>query len=227
MNSKKGYKMTTIINLKQSTLDAMLLIAGKKDVRYYLNGVSLEWNHEKTRAIGCDGCALGVVSQFIEGNEGEGSIILPRDVIERLPKRPKNDAIVSITCTGVGDSKKWAIVTGGVVINFTPCDAQYPDWRRITHGLKTSGEAAGFNVDYLVAFEKAGVIMGGGKLRVGSRLRLHHNGRDGALVTLDGLPDFAGVVMPLKEQAGSAGALFPWNISGTANPETAAVAVAA
>ena len=211
--------MTTIINVKQSTLDAMLLIAGKKDLRYYLNGLSIEWNNELTRVIGCDGCALGVHSQVIEGNEGEGSIIIPRDVIERLPKRPKHDAIVSITCTGVGDSKKWAIVAGGVVINFTPCDNAYPDWRRITHGLKTSGEAAGFNLDYLLAFEKAGVIMGGGKLRVGSRVRVHHNGRDGALVTLDGAPDFAGVVMPLKEQVGSAGALFPWNISGTPNPE--------
>ena len=39
--------MTTIINVKQSTLDAMLLIAGKKDIRYYLNGVFLEWDHEK------------------------------------------------------------------------------------------------------------------------------------------------------------------------------------
>jgi len=201
--------MTTIINVRQSTLDAMLLIAGKKDIRYYLNGVFLEWDHEKTRAVGCDGCALGVVSQFIEGNEGAGSIIIPRDVIERLPKRPKNDAIVSITCTGVEDSKRWAIVAGGVSINFTPYDDKYPDWRRVTHGIKTSGEAAGFNLDYLNAIEKAGVIMGGGKCRIGNRLRIHHNGAQGAIVTLDGIDGFAGVVMPLKEQAGSAGALFP------------------
>lgn len=211
--------MTTIINVRQSTLDAMLLLAGKKDIRYYLNGLSIEWDHEKTRVIGCDGCALGVHYQFIEGNEGAGSVIIPRDVIERLSKRPKNDAVISITCTGVEDSKRWAIVAHGVTINFTPCEDRYPDWRRVTHGLKTSGEAAGFNVDYLVAYEKAGAIMGGGKLRVGSRLRLHHNGSQGALVTLDGIAGFAGVLMPLKEQAGSAGAMFPWDISGTPNPE--------
>lgn len=216
--------MTTIINVKQSTLDAMLLLAGKKDIRYYLNGVNIEWDSMLTRVIGCDGCALGVVSQFIEGNEGEGSIILPRDVIERLPKRPKNDAIVSVTCTGVGDSKKWAIVAGGVVINFTPCDAQYPDWRRITQGMKTSGEAAGFNLDYLMAYEKAGAIMGDGKLRVGSRVRVHHNGAQSALVTLDGIVGFAGVLMPLKEQAGSAGAMFPTDIAGMPNPENQAAA---
>jgi DNA polymerase-3 subunit beta len=202
--------MTTIIHIQQSTLDAMLLIAGKQDIRYYLNGVYIEWNNVLTRAVGCDGHRLAVKQQFVGDNAGAGSIIIPRDVIERLPKRPKNDAIVSITCTGVEDSKRWAIVAGGVVVNFTPYDDKYPDWRRVTHGIKTSGEAAGFNLDYLMSFEKAGVILGGGKLRAGgSRVRVHHNGRDGAIVTLDGIDGFAGVVMPLKEQVGSAGALFP------------------
>jgi len=204
--------MTTIIHIQQSTLDAMLLIAAKNDIRYYLNGVYLEWDHERTRAVGCDGHKLAVHYQFFQDNQGAGSIIIPRDVIERLPKRPKNDAIVSITCTGLEDSKRWAIVAGGVTINFTPYDDKYPDWRRVTHGIKTSGEAAGFNLDYLMSFEKAGTILGGGKLRVGSRVRVHHNGRDGAIVTLDGIEGFAGVVMPLKDQVGSAGALFPADI---------------
>jgi DNA polymerase-3 subunit beta len=205
--------MTTIIHIQQSTLDAMLLIAGKQDIRYYLNGVYIEWNNVLTRAVGCDGHRLAVKQQFVGDNAGAGSIIIPRDVIERLPKRPKNDAIVSITCTGVDDSKKWAIVAGGVVVNFTPYDDKYPDWRRVSHGIKTSGEAAGFNLDYLMSFEKAGVILGGGKLRAGgSRVRVHHNGRDGAIVTLDGIDGFAGVVMPLKEQVGSAGAVFPADI---------------
>ena len=210
--------MTTIIHIQQSTLDAMLLIAAKNDIRYYLNGVYIEWNNALTRAVGCDGHRLAVKQQFVEDNAGAGSIIIPRDVIERLPKRPKNDAIVSITCTGVEDSKRWAIVAGGVTINFTPYDDKYPDWRCVTHGIKTSGEAAGFNLDYLMSFEKAGVILGGGKLRAGgSRVRVHHNGRDGAIVTLDGIDGFAGVVMPLKEQAGSAGALFPADLTTDVN----------
>ena len=210
--------MTTIIHIQQSTLDAMLLIAAKNDIRYYLNGVYIEWNNVLTRAVGCDGHRLAVKQHFVEDNAGAGSIIIPRDVIERLPKRPKNDAIVSITCTGVEDSKKWAIVAGGVTINFTPCEDRYPDWRRVTHGIKTSGEPAGFNLDYLMSFEKAGVIMGGGKLRAGgSRVRVHHNGSQGAIVTLDGIDGFAGVVMPLKEQAGSAGALFPADLTTDVN----------
>jgi len=217
--------MTTIIHIQQSTLDAMLLIAAKNDIRYYLNGVYIEWNGAMTRAVGCDGHRLAVKQHAVENNQCAGSIIIPRDVIERLPKRPKNDALVQITCTGVEDSKKWAIVAGGVTINFTPYDDKYPDWRRVTHGIKTSGEAAGFNLDYLMSFEKAGVILGGGKLRAGgSRVRVHHNGRDGAIVTLDGIEGFAGVVMPLKDQAGSAGAMFPADIGRPINETEKAAA---
>jgi DNA polymerase-3 subunit beta len=199
--------MTTIIHIQQSTLDAMLLIAGKKDIRYYLNGVYIEWNNVLTRAVGCDGHRLAVKQHFVEDNQGAGSIIIPRDVIERLPKRQSVGAMVQLTQNEAG---AWAIQAGDIFINFTPCDATYPDWRRVTHGIKTSGEAAGFNLDYLMSFEKAGTILGGGKLRAGgSRVRVHHNGAQGAIVTLDGIDGFAGVVMPLKEQVGSAGALFP------------------
>lgn len=209
--------MTTIINVKQSTLDAMLLIAGKKDIRYYLNGVYLEWNTNLTRAVGCDGHKLAVMNETRDDNQGAGAIIIPRDVIERLPKRSNTNYVASITCTGVEDNKRWAIVAGGVVINFTPCADKYPDWRRVSQGIKTSGEAAGFNLDYLVAFEKAGAILGGGKCRVGNRTRIHHNGRDGAIITLDGIDGFAGVVMPLREQVGSAGALFPADLVNDVN----------
>jgi DNA polymerase-3 subunit beta len=199
--------MTNIIHIKQSTLDAMLLIAGKKDIRYYLNGVYLEWNSTLTRAVGCDGHKLAVMNEARDDNQGAGSIIIPRDVIERLPKRSNIDHFLIIR---QNDAGAWEIHAGGhLTINFTPCDAQYPDWRRVSQGIKTSGEAAGFNIDYLVAFEKAGAILGGGKCRVGNRTRIHHNGRDGAIVTLDGIENFAGVIMPLREQTGGAGALFP------------------
>ena len=198
--------MTTIIHIQQSTLDAMLLIAAKNDIRYYLNGVYIEWDYERTRAVGCDGHKLAVHYQFIEGNAGAGSIIIPRDVIERLPKQSSVAYEIQIIQNEAG---AWAIHAAGVSVSFTPCDATYPDWRRVSHGIKTSGEAAGFDIDYLVAFEKAGAILGGGKCRIGNRLRIHHNGAQGAIVTLDGIDGFAGVVMPLKEQVGSAGAMFP------------------
>jgi hypothetical protein len=52
--------MQNQFHVSQSTLDAMLLLAGKKDIRYYLNGLNIEWNSEITRVIACDGHKLGI-----------------------------------------------------------------------------------------------------------------------------------------------------------------------
>ena len=70
----------TQFHIKQSTLDAMLLIAGKKDIRYYLNGVYVEFDTTTTRAVGCDGHKLGIFQNAAPDNRGAGSIIVPRDV---------------------------------------------------------------------------------------------------------------------------------------------------
>ena len=193
-------------HIKQSTLDAMLLIAAKKDIRYYLNGVYIEFNDQISRAVGCDGHKLGIYQNAAPDNRGNGSIIIPRDVIENLPK--KCDIL---TFSQISDTH-WEINTGNATIKFAPCDAKYPDFRRVVHGIQTagtSGAAAGFNLDYLNQFEKCGNLLAGSKLRMGNRLRLHHNGDAAALVLLNCVDGFAGVVMPLRDSIGSTGALFP------------------
>ena len=211
----------TQFHIKQSTLDAMLLIAAKKDIRYYLNGVYIEFNDQITRAVGCDGHKLGIFQNAAPDNRGNGSIIIPRDVIENLPK--KCDIL---TFSQISDTR-WQIDTGNATIKFAPLDAKYPDFRRVVHGLQTagtSGQAAGFNLDYLNQFEKCGNLLAGSKLRMGNRLRLHHNGDAAALVLLNCVDGFAGVVMPLRDSIGSTGALFPAELTSdlTAQPEPVA-----
>lgn len=207
--------MNNQFHVSQSTLDAMLLIAGKKDIRYYLNGVYIEFNDQITRAVGCDGHKLGIYQTAIpSSNTGAGSIIIPRDVIENLPKAGKNTHLIIFTQNDTGAG--WTINTGATTVGFTPYDDKYPDFRRVVHSVQTagtSGVAAGFNLDYLNQFEKCGNILGGGKLRVGNRLHLHHNGDAAALVTLNGVDGFAGVVMPLRDSVGSTGALFPLELT--------------
>lgn len=211
----------TQFHIKQSTLDAMLLIAAKKDIRYYLNGVYIEFNDQISRAVGCDGHKLGIYQNAAPDNRGNGSIIIPRDVIENLPK--KCDIL---TFSQISDTH-WEINTGNATIKFAPCDAKYPDFRRVVHGIQTagtSGVAAGFNLDYLNQFEKCGNLLAGSKLRMGNRLRLHHNGDAAALVLLNCIDGFAGVVMPLRDSIGSTGALFPLELTSdlTAAQELAA-----
>jgi len=208
-------------HIKQNTLDAMLLIAAKKDIRYYLNGVYIEFNDQISRAVGCDGHKLGIFQNAAPDNRGNGSIIVPREVIENLPK--KCDIL---TFSQISDTH-WEINTGNATIKFAPCDAKYPDFRRVVHGIQTagtSGVAAGYNLDYLNQFEKCGNILAGSKLRMGNRLRLHHNGDNAALVLLNCVDGFAGVVMPLRDSVGSTGALFPLELTSdlTATQELAA-----
>jgi DNA polymerase-3 subunit beta len=198
--------MNNQFHVQQSTLDAMLQLAGKKDIRYYLNGVYIEFDATTTRAVGCDGHKLGIYQAAAPDNRGNGSIIIPRDVIENLPKKAG-----ILTFSQISETH-WQIDTGAATIKFAPCDAKYPDFRRVVHPIQTagtSGVAAGFNLEYFNQFEKCGNLLAGTKLRVGNRLRLHHNGDGAALVLLNCVEGFAGVVMPMRDSVGSSGALFP------------------
>jgi DNA polymerase-3 subunit beta len=156
--------------IKQSTLDAMLVLAAKKDIRYYLNGLYIEYAPAFTRVVGCDGHKLGVYQAAAE-NTGSGSIIIPRDVIENLPKGNKEFLLGFTKLEG----SQWQIITGAASINFAPCEGTYPDFRRVAQGVKTSGEAGGFNLEYLNQFEKCGNLLAGSKSKAGNRVCIHHN----------------------------------------------------
>lgn len=191
--------------IDQNSLNAMLVLAAKKDIRYYLNGLHIEFTPEFTRVIACDGHKLGIYQKAVDSfNIGCGSITIPREVIENLPK---NAGLLEFTQI---DANLWQLTAGSVSLKFAPCDSKYPDFRRVVdQANKTSGEAAGFNLDYLNQFEKCGNLLAGRKIKMGNRVRIHHNGQNGALITLNGLPNFAGIVMPLRDSVGSSGALFP------------------
>jgi len=214
----------TQFTINQNALDALLLIAGKKDIRYYLNGIYIEYDATTTRVIGCDGHKLGIYQVASENNSGAGSIIIPRHTIENLPKKAGNLIFSNI------EGNRWRIDAQNCAVYFTPEDAKYPDFRRVVHGLQTagtSGVAAGFNLEYLNQFEKCGNLLAGSKLRVGNRLHLHHNGDGAALVLLNCVDGFAGVVMPMRDSVGSSGALFPAELVSDLAGQPAAEPVAA
>ena len=220
--------MNNQFTISINALKGLDLLAAKGDIRYYLNGVNVEFNETTTRAVGCDGHKLGIYQTAVpSSNTGAGSLIIPRDVIENLPKAGKNTHLISITqnATGAG----WIINTGATTVGFTPYDDKYPDFRRVVHSVQTAGTtgvAAGFNLDYLNQFEKCGNLLAGGKLRMGNRLRLHHNGDNAALVLLNCVDGFAGVVMPLRDSVGSTGALFPLELTAELKATTNELAAA-
>ena len=179
-------------SIKQSQLKALLLLAPKSDIRYYLCGVFVEFNQVTTRLVATCGHKLGVLNHPSEDNQGAGSLIIPREVIENLPKAGKTDAILIFTKEE--KAGYWKLDNYGTQTIFSQIEGTYPDYRRVCQ-FTTDGTAANFNYEYLVQFLKVQHALGGSK---GLTLNLYQNGNSSALVHLEGVPNFAGVVMPMR-----------------------------
>lgn len=182
-------------SIKQSQLKAMLNLAAKQDIRFYLCGVFVEFNQVTTRLVATDGHKLGILNHPSEDNQGAGSLIIPREVIENLPK-----AAIDHELAFTSEDKEgfWKInAPGGTQIVFQQIEGKFPDYRRVCN-FKTNGEAASFNYEYMVQFLKVQKALGGSKTNT---VNLYQNGTSGALVTLAGVDNFAGVIMPIRSDA--------------------------
>ena len=84
-------------SIKQSQLKALLTLAPKSDIRYYLCGIFVEYNATTTRLVVTDGHKLGILNHHSEDNQGAGTVIIPREVIENLPKAGKIDPLLIFT----------------------------------------------------------------------------------------------------------------------------------
>ena len=112
------------ITITKGQVQALLKIAPKKDIRYYLNGALLEVNGEGAWLVATDGPVMlvGLVTGNIEMRE-QGRWIVPRDILELA------------TAT---KAKKFFIEVRGAAPNgyinnlpFEPVDGIYPDWRHV------------------------------------------------------------------------------------------------
>ncbi len=195
-------------------LAAVLNLAAKKDIRYYLNGVQVEAGESETRCIATDGHVLGATrADAVNGMGGAPllSVLIPRDVLEIAVKANKGKGGVNICHTG----GKWEIVTLCGTYGFTPIDGRFPEWRRVIPS-EPSGQIGQFNPELLAMFCKAGKALG-----TKAPVHIDHNGDSGALVTLDGCNEFVGVIMPIR-QTNRVAAEVEWATEYPAAPLAAA-----
>ena len=179
-------------SIKQSQLKALLTLAPKSDIRYYLCGIFVEYNATTTRLIVTDGHKLGILNHHGEDNQGAGSLIIPREVIENLPKAGKIDPLLIFTKEE--KAGYWKITGMGIQTIFAQIEGTYPDYRRVCQ-FTTDGTVANFNYEYLTQFLKVQHLLGGSKF---ATLNLYQNGNSSALVHLAGVDNFVGVVMPMR-----------------------------
>ena len=182
--------MTTLYTIDLKPLTALVHLTGKGDIRFYLNGVRVEFTHDKTTYVATDGHVLGVVSIPVTGGPSQPqAYIIPRDVVEKLKYGTLNEAQLSV----YEDGKKGRIVHPNFEVGFSFIGGVYPDWRRVVPE-KTSGDVAQFDVELLVQLMKCNKALGA---KWPGRIKLSHNGSSGALVSL--VDDrFVGVVMPVR-----------------------------
>jgi hypothetical protein len=194
------------ITLKTSVLRAALLCSAKKDIRYYLQGICISFNHPEVAMVcGTNGhilfagqCPIDV----IEAPEAYGfEIIIPADVIKGLDK--KAEVVMLET---IDSMPKGYYVLGNS--RFQAIDARFPDVSRVIPSRDAFAEqkVSYFRPEYLCTANEALAMFYGDKkdkcypfAQRGDASAVVHNERNDALV----------VVMPMRNEAGSYQGLNP------------------
>jgi DNA polymerase-3 subunit beta len=195
------------LTIDHSIIKALLICAAKHDVRYYLNGVSVDARaNGDVVLVATDGHRLLAYPVAVDNIEAlaPGEYIIPRETLEAVkpakvgrvtlpiqidivtaPDQPDPER-VGVTIKG----KTTITVTGATSAVTAPIDGQYPNWRRIVPA-STSGEIAQFNADYVSGFGDVCKLLGGSYGPY-----INHNG--GACAVVTNLPGALGLIMPLR-----------------------------
>lgn len=119
--------------IKTEHLKAALLAAGKKDIRYYLNGVLVNEKH----VVATDGSRMIVIAHG--GDWAHGPVMIPRAAVEMAVKLKVGE--LDVTASTVGP------------IAFTPLDGVFPDYTRVmpalSRGIDHGDVHTQVNPDYL------------------------------------------------------------------------------
>lgn len=189
--------MTVPIQVHVSVLKALLLHAGKVNIRYYLNGIYIEAGPVGLRAVATDGHTLAVYADSVPREECV-SVIVPRDAVENILRGAAKNEVVAFAIEGGAIE----LSRDTLVIRAKPLHATFPDWRRVLPAT-CSGEPAQYNPDHLVRADKAHRLYMGARSNAWPGIAM--NGNYASLVKSD--ENFWQVIMPLRATPPTAGPL--------------------
>lgn len=132
---------------------------GKEAVRYYLNGVCLQFEAGKINAVATDGHRLAWYKMEPSGTfEGKGlNAIIPREAVESLLTISRKEGHF-IIFTVNQKNLSLTIKDGETVSNFKLVDGTYPGWRHLWDKAAKDAHrepTAFFNTHYLADIAKA------------------------------------------------------------------------
>lgn len=200
------------LTISHDIIKALLLMAAKQDVRYYLKGVLVDVRAQDVALVSTDGHAMLAVP-YLDDAEGDrivGQWIVPREALEAVKpmKAGRTSLPISIEIvpgTQTPDPERpgvtlkapdTIVITGATTASTKPVDGRYPDWRRVMPGA-ASGEVAQFDPALVSRFGDVHALLSGSTK---GKPVIHHNGNSGALVSGLGR-DSIGVLMPLRVDA--------------------------
>lgn len=178
-----------------NTLDikALLRFAADQDVRYYLNGVLLDF--AAGLAVATDGHRLLVAKVK---TEGEGEVIIPRELLEDVVRGKQADVVITAVDSSIIVNRGG---THGTTFKCEAIDGRYPDWRRIIPST-TSGELAHFNPQYVLDAHRSLAELRGKPGDTMNVAPLQHNGDSAAVMVLGDaiavVPEAIAVIMPTR-----------------------------
>jgi DNA polymerase-3 subunit beta len=121
------------MEIKTEHLKAALLAAGKKDIRYYLNGVHVNAKH----IVATDGYRMNIIAHG--GEWPHEPVTIPREAVEMAVKLKLKT--VDVTPEAIGP------------IAFKPLDGKFPDYLRVMPSLSLGVDQGGVhtqvNPDFL------------------------------------------------------------------------------
>ena len=144
--------------IEASAICALLVAAGKKDIRYYLNGIHFNEKH----AVATDGHRLAVyrLDTPVKNESVYPSIIIPREVFDAVKIKPKGLVTITLPDKITPESTTVTIDYMGVASTAALIDGKFPDYMRVVESSRTlSGEVAQFRADYLADHLKISKIL--------------------------------------------------------------------
>lgn len=101
----------------------------KQDVRYYLNGMLLEWKAGSLLLVATDGHQLAAIGTQVGVDGGDGQVILPADTVAALGRLGQEAGEEELRID-IAPNLVHVAMEGRELISKL-IDGRYPDWRRV------------------------------------------------------------------------------------------------
>lgn len=182
-------------SIQRKSIRAMLHLAAKKDIRYYLQGVNVVRDNRGTYLEATDGHVLGRL--LIDGIKSDTklNVVLPTDALTKLKGTKKQgDEWLHFDVNGLSVE----CIDSQSTTRFSAHDARFPDTDRVIPLVFKDEDVkpATFNPDLLVRFVDVSEDLYG-KRQIPHVLQ---RGTQSAIVSFPKFDDsFIGVIMPLRE----------------------------